>query len=124
MAKREGPLTNRWSAHVEDEVPSPGQRLEKRTSWLAACLKAALIEGALVAFFLVGLVAPVPLFSGADNPMWFYLAGLLHLPSSLLFPVLVRPSFHGFLFACGVVAFLQFLLLVVLVKKPWRRVAG
>jgi len=106
--------------------------VEKRISWLAACLKAALIEGALLAFFLIGFFSPVPMFAGADNQLWFYLAGLLHLPSSLLFTVLYRTEFQllpgvivdGFWFACGVVAFMQFLLLVVLVKKPWRRVAG
>ena len=96
-----------------------------RTSWLAACVRAALIEGALAAFFVFSFFVP----AGADNPLWFYLAGLLHLPSSLLFPLLDRPTLQllpgvvvdGFLFACCVVAFLQFSLLVVLFRKPWSR---
>jgi hypothetical protein len=83
----------------------------------------------MAAFFLIALYARPPIFSGADNSLLFYLAGLLHLPSSLLFPVLDSAAiqaapgsgFESMLFPCVIVALLQFLLIAILLRRPWRR---
>jgi len=108
---------------INSSLPSEPPR-----SWSKAFRTAGLFEGSIAAAFLVALFAPVPMFAGADNPLWFYLAGLLHFPSSLLFPVLydataryVRDSsIESIAIPCALIALMQFLLIAVLLKKPWR----
>jgi hypothetical protein len=102
---------------------------ETQRSWRRAFLTAALIEGPLALVLLIAFVAPVAVFVGADNPSWFYLGGILHLPSSLLFPILDRVTTQlmpestaaSFITSCSVIALSQFCLIAVLVRKPWRR---
>ena len=77
----------------------------------------------------MGYLNLIPAFRGADNPLWFYFAGLLQLSSSLLFVPLFRPTVQlvpglvvsGFAFAVAVVVALKFLLIALLIRKPWRR---
>jgi hypothetical protein len=102
---------------------------ETPRSWRRAFLAAALIEGPLALVFLIVFVAPVPVFVGADNPSLFYLGGILHLPSALLFPILDRATTQlmpesaaaSLMMSCSVIALSQFFLIAVLVRKPWRR---
>ena len=91
-------------------------------SWAAAWLRAALIQGVIVVFLLLGYFNLFPMFRGADNPLWFYVAGLLQFPASLLFILAPRLIVNGFEFFALVVVLLQFLLVAVLIRKPWRRV--
>src|SRR5258706_7445656 len=100
-----------------------------QVSWPTALLRAAVVEGVLFVFLLLGYLNLIPAFRGADNALWFYFAGLLQFPSSLLFVPLSRPTVQlvpglvvsGFGFAAAVVVVLQFLLMAVLIRKPWRR---
>lgn len=52
-----------------------------RRSWAGSVSRAILIEAALLGLLLVCLHSS----TGADNPVWFYLALILHFPASLLF---------------------------------------
>jgi len=74
--------------------------------------------------FLVAFFLPVPMLAGADNPLWFYLAGLFHLPSSLLFPQFYaaaaqwvpESSMLSLLVPCVLVALAQLLLVAVVLR--------
>jgi hypothetical protein len=94
--------------------------------WREAMLKAALVESVLAAVCFA--FAHSPGFVGADNPLGFLVAGLLQFPSSLLFltigpaaiqilPGVEVDSVH---FVSTIVILLQFLLIAVLIKQPWR----
>src|SRR5258706_626237 len=65
-----------------------------QVSWPTALLRAAVVEGGLFVFLLLGYLNLIPAFRGADNALWFYFAGLLQFPSSLLFFPLSRPTVH------------------------------
>jgi hypothetical protein len=89
--------------------------------WRSAALKALLIQISIVGFLSLVWFG---FAGGADNPLWFYLAVVLEFPTSLFFtPVLgvIAKTFPDDLqrieVAGLVVAFLQFLLLTVAIKK-------
>jgi ABC-type glycerol-3-phosphate transport system permease component len=99
-------------------------------TWVSAFLVATLIEGALAAFILLSGygVLSVPIFRGADNPLFFFVAFLLQFPASVLFvPLfglassLTTDEELAMLEAFTVVAVLQTIMFAVLLRKPWRK---
>jgi hypothetical protein len=96
--------------------------------WGKAILKAALVEAVLAAI-LFGC-AYWPGFTGADNPLWFWLALLLQFPASLLFLTIegsttqIMPGVivDSMFFVGTLVILLQFLLIAFLLRKPWRSI--
>ena len=98
-------------------------------SWSQAARRAALTQCVITAVMLVPLfgLADVPLFQGADNPLWLYLAFLLQLPGSLLFiPIfslthrLGVSEMSSFWVACWCVVLVQGVALTIFFRKPWR----
>jgi hypothetical protein len=95
-------------------------------TWRRALLKAALSDGALL-FLSIGMLAS-PL--GADNPAGAYAAFVLQFPASLLAIPLNHffvqqfqaSESQGFIASAATVAVLQYVLIVVLIRRPWRRV--
>jgi hypothetical protein len=94
-------------------------------TWRSALLRAALIDGVLVLFSIGALASPM----GADNPLGIYAAVALQFPTSLLTLPLYRAAevlfnaseTHALMFAAATIAGLQYLLIVLLVRRPWRR---
>lgn len=89
-----------------------------RPSWLQSALRAFLIEAALVGC----LVASFFTVSGADNPLWFYLVMIFQFPSSLLWtiPAWRSASFFLHIWIAALVVSLQFILLLLWIRRPWR----
>jgi hypothetical protein len=96
------------------------------SSWRRAVLKATYIDGALLFLAIGMLVSPLR----ADNPAGAYAAFVLQFPASLLALPLNRfvvQLFHasesqGFVASAATVAVLQYVLIVLLIRRPWRRV--
>jgi hypothetical protein len=65
---------------------------------------------------------------GADNPLTFYLAFALQLPASIIFEPLVGWAKNfgwsedsSLVFACVSVAFIELILIALLLRAPWRK---
>jgi hypothetical protein len=94
------------------------------SSWRSALLKALIVQVVVVGFLSLGWFGLLGGFGGADNPLWFYLAGVLQFPASLLFSTVLGPiaklslsDVQGIEVAGAVVAVVQFVLLAVAIKK-------